>query len=57
MEKGAKVSNSILLQGTVVGEGASVSHVIADKSVTVGAQRTLMGSDTYPMSISKDAVV
>lgn len=57
VEKGAKVSNSILLQGTVVGEGASVSHVIADKSVTVGAQRTLMGSDTYPMSISKDAVV
>ncbi len=57
VEKGARISNSILMQGTVVRAGAITNYVIADKNVTVGAGRMLMGSDTYPMAIAKNAEV
>lgn len=57
VEKGARVSNSILMQGTVVKADAIVSHVIADKNVIIGDGRMLMGSDTYPLAIAKNSVV
>jgi len=57
IEKGARVSNSILMQGAVVKAGAVLNYVIADKNVTVGAGRMLMGSDTYPLAIAKNAEV
>lgn len=57
VEKGARVSNCILMQGDVVKAGAVVSYVIADKNVTVGAGRMLMGSETYPLAIAKDSLV
>ena len=57
VEKGAKVSNSVLMQGTVVKAGASLSYVIADKHVTVNEGRALMGHFTYPLAIAKGSVV
>jgi len=57
VEKGARVSNCILMQGTVVKAGAVVNYVIADKNVTIGDGRMLMGSDTYPLAIAKHSVV
>ncbi len=57
VEKGARIANSILMQGTVVKADAIMNYVIADKNVTVGAGRMLMGSDTYPMAIAKNSVV
>ena len=57
VEKGAKVSNSVLMQGTVVKAGASLSYVIADKDVTVNESRMLMGHATYPLAIAKGSVV
>ena len=57
MEKGAKVSNSVHMQGTVVKTGASLSYVIADKAVTVNDGRVLMGHLTYPLAIAKGSVV
>ena len=55
--KGAKVSNCVLMQGTMVKAGAQLSYVIADKGVKVNADRMLMGHSTYPLAIAKDSVV
>lgn len=57
VEKGAKVSDSILMQGAIVRADAMVSHVIADKNVIVGDGRMLMGSESYPLAIAKGSVV
>ena len=57
VEKGAKVVNSVLMQGTVVKAGASLAYVIADKNVTINADRMLMGHSTYPLAIAKGSVV
>ena len=57
VEKGAKVVNSVLMQGTVVKAGASLAYVIADKNVTINADRMLMGHSTYPLAIAKGTVV
>ena len=54
---GAKVVNSVLMQGTVVKAGASLAYVIADKNVTVNQGRMLMGHSTYPLAIAKGSVV
>ena len=55
--KGAKVKNCVLMQGTVVKSGASLSYVITDKDVTVNQDRMLMGHLTYPLAIAKGSVV
>lgn len=57
VEKGAKVVNSVLMQGTVVKAGACLAYVIADKNVTINADRMLMGHSTYPLAIAKGSVV
>ena len=51
--KGAKVRNCILMQDTVVEEGAQLEYIIADKNVTVTADKELKGTDTYPVYIVK----
>ena len=55
--KGAKVSNCILMQDTVVEEGANLEYIIADKNVTVSAGKEMKGTDTYPVYIDKHSVV
>lgn len=55
--KGCKIKNSILIQNTYVGENCQLNYVIADKNVTIKAERTLMGYETYPVFISKGSVV
>ena len=57
MEKGAKVQNCILMQGSVIHQGAVLKYVIGDKNVQVNAGRMLMGHETYPLAIAKNAVV
>jgi len=51
--KGAKVKNCILMQDTVVGEGASMEYVVTDKNVTIGAEKELKGTDTFPVYVAK----
>lgn len=51
--KGAKVSNCVLMQGTVIEENASVEYVITDKSVTITAGKELRGTDTFPVYVEK----
>ncbi len=55
--KGAKVSNSIIIQGSDIGDNCNLNYVITDKNVVIKEARTLMGYDTYPVFISKNSVV
>jgi len=55
--KGAKVKNSVILQNTVISEGSSLDCVITDKNVIIGENRVLAGFSTYPVYISKGAMV
>jgi len=51
--KGAKVKNCVLMQDTVVEEGAVMEYVITDKSVLISRDKELKGTDTYPVYIEK----
>ena len=51
--KGAKVSNCILLQDTVIEEGAKLEYIVADKNVKISANKELRGTNTYPVYIEK----
>ena len=55
--KGAKVSNCVIMQDTVIGAGSNLSYVIADKDVVIKDNRSLMGFLTYPVYINKASTV
>ena len=55
--KGAVVKDSILMQGTKIGEGSRLERVITDKGVVVGADKVLIGTETVPFSIKKGKIV
>ena len=57
VEKGAKVSGCVLMQGTAVQAGAVLKYAITDKNVRVNPGRMLMGHNTYPLSIAKNEIV
>lgn len=54
---GAHVENCIVMQGTVISDGAVLHSVITDKNVSIKEHRTLCGFDSYPVFIQKGAVV
>lgn len=55
--KGAKVKNCILMQDTVVEDGASIEYVITDKDVKISKNKTLSGNDSYQVYVSKGQLV
>ena len=55
--KGAKVSNSIIMQDTIIGSNSNINYVIADKDIRIKDERTLMGFRSYPVYISKASIV
>ena len=55
--KGARIENSIIMQGSRVGENCNLQYVICDKNVTVHDSRVIIGFDTYPVYISKGSAV
>jgi len=55
--KGAKVKNCVLMQDTVVGEGASLEYVITDKDVTITSGKSLTGTDSFQVYVSKKQTV
>ena len=57
VEKGAVVDGCILFKDTVVGRGAQLRHVIADKDVKVGPGVHLEGTEKYPLVLGKGAEV
>lgn len=57
IEKGVKVSNSVIMQDTIVGRGSQLNYVISDKDVVFKENRNLTGFDTYPIYIGKESIV
>ncbi|HIS68424.1 MAG TPA: glucose-1-phosphate adenylyltransferase subunit GlgD [Candidatus Gallacutalibacter stercoravium] len=55
--KGAKVSNCVIIQDTIIGNDCELKYVIADKDVTIKDSRTMMGFQSYPVYISKGSIV
>ncbi len=55
--KGAKITNSIVFQDSVIGRNSNLNCVIADKLVTILEGRTLSGHHTHPYFIAKSAVI
>jgi len=55
--KGARVTNSVIMQNSDIQENCEVDSVIFDKDVTIRAGKKLMGQATYPVFISKRVVV
>ncbi len=57
ISKGARVRNSIIMQGSVVGKKCDINYIIADKNVGISDFRTLSGSELYPMYVGKGAIL
>ncbi len=55
--KGSVVKNSVVLQGTYLGDNVNFNCVVADKDVVVKDGRNLSGHTTMPFFISKGTVV
>lgn len=55
--KGAKITDSIVFQDSVIGRNSTLNCVIADKLVTILEGRTLSGHETHPYFIAKCAVI
>lgn len=55
--KGAKVKNCVLMQDTVVGEGANVEYVITDKSVQITDNKELKGTENFPVYVEKNRCI
>lgn len=55
--KGAKIRNSIIMQGSFVGENASLECVILDKSVAIKPGKALCGATDFPVYVGKEIVI
>lgn len=55
--KGAVVRNCVLMQGGEVQDGAQLSNVIADKNAFIKRDRRIVGQESYPVVIEKNAVI
>ncbi len=54
IEEGAVVTDSILMQDTVIGENAKINCIIADKDCNIKSGVELSGAPNFPVSLSKD---
>ena len=57
VKPGARIFNSIIMQGAEIGENVHLEHVILDKGVKVLPGRTLQGYDSFPIVIRKNQTV
>ncbi len=57
LEEGSQVSDSVIMQGSQVGAGATLQYVVLDKNVVVKPYTRLVGSKTHPLYIKKGAIV
>lgn len=55
--KGAKVKNCILMQDTIVEDGADIEYVITDKKVHITEDKHLNGTDSFPVFVAKRQTV
>ena len=57
VKPGARVFNSIIMQGAELGENTLLDHVILDKGVKILPGRSLQGYDSFPIVIRKNQTV
>ena len=57
VEKGVKIKNSVVMQGTRVGANSMLDYVISDKNVQIREGRNLSGYGTYPIYIAKGSSI
>lgn len=55
--RGAVVKNSVLMQGTWVGENSHLDGVVTDKNVMIRDAKTLIGCKEYPFFVEKGTIV
>ena len=57
VRKGAKVSNSIIMQDCEIQANTQLNYVISDKDVVIRENRKLFGFELFPMVLAKGRVV
>ena len=57
IEKDAVVKNSIVMQGSYIGDGAKINSVIMDKNAIIKPGQMLFGTETFPIYVGKGIVV
>ena len=55
--RNATVKNSVIMQDTIVGDGAFLNCVITDKNAVIRDQRMLCGAETQPFYVSKGKMI
>ncbi len=55
--KGAKIKNSIVMQGSFIGENSTLDCVIIDKEAVLKPNKMLCGASNYPVYIGKGIVI
>ncbi len=55
--RGAVVKNCVLMQDSIVGEGATLKSIISDKRVVIKNRRELAGCETFPVFLPKDSII
>ena len=55
--EGAEVRDSIVMQGSRIGAGASIRYCILDKNVTIRPGTKLLGSKDHPLVVDKGDTV
>ncbi len=55
--KGAVVKNSIIMQGSYIGENSSLNCIVMDKSAVVKPSKTLSGDKSFPIYIGKEIII
>jgi len=57
VKKGARIRDSIIMQGSIIEEAAKLQNVILDKNVTITYGKCLKGEKTWPLIVSKNVIV
>ncbi len=57
ISKRATVKNCVLMQDTVIEEGAVLDHIITDKNALITSGKEVRGTDTFPVFVAKYQVI
>lgn len=55
--KGAVIKDSLVMQGTVVGQNVNLRYCVLDKGVTISDGKTLFGDSEWPLIVGKNVKV
>jgi glucose-1-phosphate adenylyltransferase len=53
INRGSQIKDAVIMQGTRIGAGTKVEHVVIDKNVVIGPNLVLKGRPDQPLVISK----